>query len=440
VRDRIIGLRIAVMAGRTTVEALSSAVSVPRDDWNLLGDALDELRRLYADGGITRVYGEKLYSRTFSDRAGRWLREALDPALSPLSEGIFRLRLELPPDSAALHEPCWEGLRLGSVYPVPLGYSPAGGFYRQVTSAAMVKRRASRQARGEVRILAAIADAQDSSHRHPGSRTVASRHRECLAQVLRERQVQFVDPPLHLDTIVEHLREGRPRFNALHLVAPGGIDRHGPYIVLDGDGDQSERIRPAQLDPLIAEVGQGLGLVVLVADHTAHYGTSPWDPGFAIRLSRRGAAVVAVQGSMATEAAVAFTGSFYQYLVHEGRRPIDQAVNMARNGLLSAGLLSAPVLFAHGDGALERFTPRTELRLAYDDDDPAEPHPALPHNRHHALTPTGAVVPLFRQTPRRADAKSFAAGPYQRGARIGPASKVSRFSFIWSYRRRESAA
>jgi hypothetical protein len=441
VRDRIIGLRISVMAGRTTVEALSGAASVPCNDWNLLADGLDELGRLYAEGGITRVYGEELYRHTFSDRADTWLREALAPALPSLSEGMFRLRLELPPDLAALHEPCWEGLRLGSVYPVPLGYSEAGGFYRQVTADAVAEENALRQARSEVRVLAAIADPQDSSQRNTGSGTVASRHREYLSQVLRERQIHFIDPPLRLATIVEHLREGTPRFNALHLVAPGGMDRDGPYIVLDGDGDRSERIRPAQLDPLVAEAGQGLGLVVLVADHTAHYGTSSWDPGFAIRLSRHGPAVVAVQGGMTTKAAVAFTRSFYQYLVHEGRRPIDQAVNMARNGLLgSTKGLPAPLLFADGDEALERFTPRTELRLAHDDDDPADPRPALPHNRHQALTPTGAV-PLFRQTPRgRADAKSFAAGSYRRGAPTSPAPKVSRFSFIWSSRYRESAA
>jgi hypothetical protein len=303
-----------------------------------------------------------------------------------------------------------------------LGHLTSGGFSRYGAYDGL---REDRSGAVLPRILAAIANPELQQHAPPGDPADVARHRAVLEDVLGTEQVGFVEPPVTFARIRERLLEdGGRRYNVLHMVAPGGIDTEGAFILLEGDRALgSEKLRPGQLERLVAEEARELGLVVLVADHSAHCSQTEPGRGFGLQVSRHGPAVIALRGSMAPDAAVTLERIFYRKLVGDGKQPIDQALNWGRSIAITPPSrdVATPVLFAHGDEALERFSPRVLVRSAQDDAYPTQA-PSVPLCAHLHAIATDPELGVMRQGVR-----AYGHGVHRGSARATTASRRTLF-------------
>jgi hypothetical protein len=384
VESGTVALSVRVDRESTSVEAKGPG-GVAAAQHRLNKEGIESLERIRHQGGTDRSYGQALFDLAFNDDARYGFWSVMRPFSPGQSEGRFRLRLEIAADAPALQGLCWESLVDSQVFTRSVAYSRKGGFYRHVTVGGSASERPEAS---ELKVLAAIAvpDLRHAPHLEPVD---AIRHRALLEQEdLGLRQLEFVQAPVSKARLVDRLHEDDLRdCNVLHIVAPGGIDEQGPFILLEGDsGSRPEQLRPRDLEDIANEDAPGLELVVLVANNSADCPPASPDGSFGRRLLARGPTVVAVQGTLSSDMAQVLVEQLYRK-VGADQLPLDQAVNLARSALYKlsgAGAeqqWAAPqvVLFSNGDEALDRFSDATVPALGQDDQRPGGSTAASPH-------------------------------------------------------------
>jgi hypothetical protein len=368
-----VGLSVQVndVSTSVTVEGESAPVTAQHE---LNPRTIQDIeRRRHAPGN---AYGRALFEAVFRNDTRASIRSMLYPLMWE-QEPRFRLRLEIDSDTPALHSLCWESLEYRDLHPMSLGCTAKGGFYRQVRRDLPARPRAQEV---PLKVLAAIATPEMSPPVPSLQPVDFVGHRDALMAPLAGQQVTFLDSPVSYARLLERLGEDDLRdCNVLHLVAPGGQDKQGPFLLLEDDnGRGADRVRPDELETLIGEYASELGLVVLVADHSASRLPTDAGLGFGPQILKRGPAVVAIQDAIAPDLAKVFVRDFYEQLIGDSGAPLDQAVNYARRQLESRsgrGLQyrwAAPlfVLFSREDEPLERFSRPQAHCLGRDDQDP----------------------------------------------------------------------
>jgi hypothetical protein len=374
----MVGLRIKVDADQTSVTW--DRESQPFAAWHRLDQAgIESLQQVQREGGADKFYGRELFKRTFQERALEGFQAAMEDILSDPEVPRFRLQLHLDGNVPSLHELSWESLLDPSVSSVSFACTSKGGFYRRLASNKPARRV---QDASTMKVLAAISDFVPEDYAADVRPVDAAGHREALKRTLDPGQAAFVPPPVSFGHILRRLKDcGAQEYSVLHIVAPGGVDEEGPFILLENESRSgAHKCRPDDFDYLVDEEAPRLGLVVLMADHSAS--SAPGDPtrGFGPQLLRRGPAVVAIQGAIAASPAIEFIEHFYHELRRVDGPPVDQAMNFARREISAragAGsdqewLTPLLVLFSQGDEALERFSGFSLARVGSQETRPGE--------------------------------------------------------------------
>jgi len=154
---------------------------------------------------------------------------------------------------------------------------------------------------------------------------------DCLADLRRDLEIEFLDRPVTAEKLRDRLRNGG--FHLLHLHGHGTIPRHGESVLVLEDGDHKVRFATESALRSILLGLRDLKLVTLVACHGGE--PSAKDDhlsGLAGSLVRRNVpAVIAMRRAISMKLGADFTRSLYRQLAKEPC--IDAAVNEARHRL-----------------------------------------------------------------------------------------------------------
>ena len=178
-----------------------------------------------------------------------------------------------------------------------------------------------------------------------------------LSSVLDELSgVEFraLDGAVTRERIRDALREDE--YHVLHFIGHGGVDEAGPYVVVNGEGDD-EALDDAQFAGLL-ENHPTLELVTLNSCRGAEQSRGGIFVGMAQRLVARGIpAVVAMQYRIYDRVALDFSREFYRSLfTGRSRGDVEVAIARARSSLETdfpdTPALGTPVLFLNRENGV----------------------------------------------------------------------------------------
>lgn len=328
--DYAVEARFRLAASATEAQLISGAPPRVRIDFDaLLEQALDAeaygaalSRALFADPRVAEAF---VRARTQAETAG-----------VPL-----RLRLRLDADDDDLHALRWETLHApdGSG---PLARSERILLSRHLDSADMTP--LSLGPRGALRALIVVASPEGLTSYGLAPLDVPAeldRARAALADLPVTVVASGQGDGATLDALLAALREG-PQI--LYLVAHGTLRRGRPYLWLDNERGEVERIEGVELVEAIARLPRRPLLAVLGSCQSAGSAHAGVLAALGPQLAEAGvAAVLAMQGDLAIESAARLLPAFFRELWRDGQ--VDRALAAARLTMRASGDWWQPALF-----------------------------------------------------------------------------------------------
>ena len=205
-------------------------------------------------------------------------------------------------------------------------------------------------------------------------------------------------------------RLGKSQYHVLHFMGHGGSDDDGGVLVFEGSDGRS-RLVPAEELGVHLHDHPTMGLVLLNSCEGSRPGATDPFSGTAQELIQQGlGAVIAMQFEITDEAAISFSGTFYESLVLGS--PVDEAVAAGRKAVLSLPNpleWATPVLYLRApDGRIFDVTIAPDVT-------PPPPRPrALGRPATHRADPGGAATAARR---------GYAATTAQAGTGTGTGSR-----------------
>ncbi|MDP9119954.1 MAG: CHAT domain-containing protein [Acidobacteriota bacterium] len=281
------------------------------------------------------AYGKLLNERFLSDvELQAFLAEARGAAGAlcvPLC-----MRLEIGPRAPELAGLRWETL-LDPATGAPLATSENIVFSRYIAS--RDSRPVALLAKAELRALLFIASPANLAQKSLPAIDVAAEMQRARAAL---GEIKVVDLPTGsratISNLIAHLRRG---IDILYLVCHGALADGEPWLWLENDDGNAQRVRGEDLVSGIRDMRQPPQLVLLASCQSG-------DPGTLVAIGPRLAAagvpaVLAMQGKVSQETAFKFFSVFFAELNHDGR--IDSAAATARGHVRDRDDWWAPVLF-----------------------------------------------------------------------------------------------
>jgi hypothetical protein len=327
--------------------------SSPRNDADVRRYGASALRfdreQLRLLAGDPAAYGRLLGETLFAD-ADLYAAFAQARTHAAAQDVPLRVRLCIGPDVATLHDLRWETLR-----------DPKDGTSLLTTEHLLFSRYLTsydwRPVRlrplSNLRALVVVADPSDLERYRAGGRPLA--RLDVDGELARARAGLHGVPitALHTPgaaTLARILGELRDGCDFLYLVCHGALVDGQPWLWLENDRGEAERIAGRDLTTRLAEMRSPPRLIVLASCQSAGTGADAHatDDGALAALGPRLAtagvpAVLAMQGNITTSTVAEFMPVFFRELQRDGS--IDRALSIARGAVRHRPDWWMPVLF-----------------------------------------------------------------------------------------------
>ena len=298
---------------------------------------LDELRSLAFDSS---AYGEALTQGLFSDPAVQTAFAQARASARSLDVPM-RLRLLIGPSAPELHGLRWENL-LDPVEKTSLCTSEDLYFSRYLSS--LDWRPVRLRPKGKLSALVVVSNPVNLADYKLAPIDVQGeieRARQGLGSILVTTLPGTSGQHATLTGLLASLRDG---YSILYLVCHGALVKDEPWIWLEDEEGQVDRVCGTDLVIRLKELQQRPSLVVLASCQSAAKGAGEALSALGPRLAEAGIpAVLAMQGNITMQTVAGFTPTFFEQLQRDGQ--IDRALTVARGVIRDRPDSWMPALF-----------------------------------------------------------------------------------------------
>jgi len=289
---------------------------------------------------IPEDYGKALTERFFSDPSVQQMWASVTSAAKAAGASL-RLQMFIGPSAAELNGVYWETMR-DTKDGSPLFTGETLLFSRYLSASEM--RLVNLRPRGDLRALVFVANPTDLADYKLAAGDVAgetARAREALDKIPLETVPAKDGERATLNLLMKRLRDG---YDIVYFAAHGTLANGEPFLWLENDQGQADKISAAQLAVRMRELAQQPRLVVLASCQSAGKGNGETLQAFGPRLAQAGIpAVLAMQGNISMASVKNFMPIFFTELLRDGQ--IDRALAVARGTIRDAHDFWMPVLF-----------------------------------------------------------------------------------------------